>query len=306
MNEMGDEKRKRLRDIQRRYYYRHREEKLAKLKQYRSTERGKAKTKEWKLQNADKIKQQGKEYAKKHRSERLKYEREYRKKNRERMRAVERSRISKDPERQRNRQREWRKDNEGKLKQRYLDNRDEIIARVKKRSISKQGREMRRAYANRKREHIRERFREWYNKNRDILKKKAAIKLAEKRKDPKFVNKLRRQARASAKRFYAAHPELVRFQYNRRKALAAKYEDKNGALAAFYRYVKNEEHVFCYYCEEEIPKGRHRHVDHIIPIARDGPHVIENVCSCCHWCNSSKGKKLLSEWKRPGQMFLCI
>ena len=41
-------------------------------------------------------------------------------------------------------------------------------------------------------------------------------------------------------------------------------------------------------------------VDHIIPLARGGTHSIGNLTSSCRSCNSSKGSKLLIEWKRDG------
>jgi 5-methylcytosine-specific restriction endonuclease McrA len=51
----------------------------------------------------------------------------------------------------------------------------------------------------------------------------------------------------------------------------------------------------CTYCGQ--PGGE---VDHIIPLARGGSHSIGNLTSSCRKCNSSKGMKLLIEWKRDG------
>ena len=47
----------------------------------------------------------------------------------------------------------------------------------------------------------------------------------------------------------------------------------------------------CVYCGEYSNT-----VDHIMPIARGGLHVIENLVPACGKCNGSKNAKLLTEW----------
>jgi|SRR5688572_5416255 len=51
--------------------------------------------------------------------------------------------------------------------------------------------------------------------------------------------------------------------------------------------------VWCTYCTNAPATA----ADHIIPIARGGLDVPENVTPVCQPCNSSKGAKLLSEWR---------
>jgi hypothetical protein len=50
----------------------------------------------------------------------------------------------------------------------------------------------------------------------------------------------------------------------------------------------------CNYCgDAEGPFA----VDHIIPVTRAGSNNLENLCVSCKPCNSSKGDKLVSEWR---------
>jgi 5-methylcytosine-specific restriction endonuclease McrA/predicted nucleic acid-binding Zn ribbon protein len=51
----------------------------------------------------------------------------------------------------------------------------------------------------------------------------------------------------------------------------------------------------CAYCGE--PGST---MDHVVPLIRGGPHTIENVVPACSRCNSSKGSKLMSEWRSNG------
>lgn len=38
-------------------------------------------------------------------------------------------------------------------------------------------------------------------------------------------------------------------------------------------------------------------LDHILPLSRGGTHSVGNMLSLCRGCNSSKGNRLLSEWR---------
>lgn len=50
----------------------------------------------------------------------------------------------------------------------------------------------------------------------------------------------------------------------------------------------------CNYCKDEDGPFE---VDHIIPVTRGGSHDLTNLCVACKPCNSSKGDRLLSEWR---------
>lgn len=48
----------------------------------------------------------------------------------------------------------------------------------------------------------------------------------------------------------------------------------------------------CQYCQNSFDT-----IDHVIPLTRGGDNMITNLVPCCRSCNSSKGTKLLAEWK---------
>lgn len=52
----------------------------------------------------------------------------------------------------------------------------------------------------------------------------------------------------------------------------------------------------CVYCGS----GEGLTVDHVIPLARGGSNELSNLATCCGPCNSSKGARLLSEWRGRG------
>ena len=53
----------------------------------------------------------------------------------------------------------------------------------------------------------------------------------------------------------------------------------------------------CHYCKENIPP-KELTMDHIVPIVRGGLSSKGNIVTACKECNTSKGHKLLYEWKR--------
>lgn len=55
----------------------------------------------------------------------------------------------------------------------------------------------------------------------------------------------------------------------------------------------------CAYCPAALASGFH--LDHIVPLARGGHHAIGNLAPACPDCNLSKGKLLLTEWRKRRQ-----
>lgn len=50
----------------------------------------------------------------------------------------------------------------------------------------------------------------------------------------------------------------------------------------------------CAYCGRE---AKHT-IDHLVPLSRGGEHSPRNVIPVCHWCNTSKGARLIWEWPK--------
>lgn len=48
----------------------------------------------------------------------------------------------------------------------------------------------------------------------------------------------------------------------------------------------------CFYCGHKSS-----HLDHVVPLIKGGSHSIGNLVAACQFCNLSKGKKFLSEWR---------
>ncbi len=73
----------------------------------------------------------------------------------------------------------------------------------------------------------------------------------------------------------------------------------NGAYLVTKKEIFKLRQSPCFYCGE---KGQST-IDHIIPIARGGTHSIGNLVAACGFCNSSKSKLTITEWKKRRQAF---
>lgn len=60
------------------------------------------------------------------------------------------------------------------------------------------------------------------------------------------------------------------------------------------RYIYRRDGYVCTYCGDENGPFE---VDHVVPVTRGGSNAPDNLCVACKPCNSSKGDRLLSEWR---------
>ena len=95
--------------------------------------------------------------------------------------------------------------------------------------------------------------------------------------------------REATKKYYLANPEVKRALERKRKA--RKHDN-----SIFYISTKELKRLYagpCSYCGSSGEMT----LDHVVPISRGGVHGVSNLVPACNPCNSSKGQKVLIEWK---------
>jgi 5-methylcytosine-specific restriction endonuclease McrA len=108
------------------------------------------------------------------------------------------------------------------------------------------------------------------------------------------VRRNRASERARLRAWRAAHPEKERAISQRRRARMYAASGRGFATEADFMLACEAWGWACPYCrcdEGEVT------LDHIVPLSRGGSHHVYNLVPCCKACNSSKGAKLLSEWR---------
>lgn len=166
--------------------------------------------------------------------------------------------------------------------------------------------EWQRQYEQENKEACRATAKSWKSKNIEHVRKKAR-EYANRRylRDTDLL-------KARAKAFVEKHPEKVAarrkaYRYNNRdKCMAANSKRISAIQAAtignpdeiktLVKAWNSDPNTCCYYCAAPV-YGTKFHVDHIIPISRNGAHHIDNLCPACVLCNLTKHDKLVSEWR---------
>jgi hypothetical protein len=135
-----------------------------------------------------------------------------------------------------------------------------------------------RAYQHRNREKINA------SSRASFARRKEKIKLRNKERKQANPEKFKVQSSKAQKLYWKRHPERVLLQNRRRHAR------KKGVLSK----VITEQQIFdlhvkqrgrCAICRKLISKW---HTDHIVPLAKDGPHEIKNIQLLCQPCNQKK------------------
>lgn len=98
--------------------------------------------------------------------------------------------------------------------------------------------------------------------------------------------------------YFRANPELVAAVNARRRKRAR--ASKSHFTAQDVRQRLRSQNGKCWWCGVKV-KGEY-HVDHIIPLAREGSNGPENICISCPSCNLSKSAKMPWEFQ-DGRLF---
>lgn len=103
---------------------------------------------------------------------------------------------------------------------------------------------------------------------------------------------------ATVRKYRRDHPDRTRVhQVNagaRRRMRAGPHHGRHGLTVDDLRMLRVVYGDCCVYCGESAAT-----IDHVVPLARGGEHVVGNLVPACSDCNRSKKDKLLSEWSGP-------
>lgn len=175
-------------------------------------------------------------------------------------------------------------------------------------------------------DYMREYKRRWLGRNPDARERLRAYRRQYRAEHPdKLEEQRRRRARAQGLRRNRAYAEAIRLSvapfckrsassyrkgcrcpdcleagrayarehYAQRRTPA--YRCKRAAITwQQIDQLKQEHGGLCFYCG-----GSADTIDHVIPLSRGGQDPIDNLVPACRSCNSSKGQKLVAEWRGP-------
>lgn len=94
--------------------------------------------------------------------------------------------------------------------------------------------------------------------------------------------------RARSRAWFKAHPEIRAVYGSQRRA---RIRAANGKVSASEWVVIQA--TFGHRCAYCWADGKKLTMDHVVPLIRGGVHRAENIVPACHFCNASKGSKIL-------------
>jgi len=117
--------------------------------------------------------------------------------------------------------------------------------------------------------------------------------------------KNKEKQKSQSREWHRKNRHLRLFYGHKYRALKRKYAHNLKQIKEYFLRVRSKPTFTCYYCEKTIPSSM-VHFDHIFPLSKGGHHAVENLCTSCRSCNSSKRDKLLGIWIKRGQQVFAL
>lgn len=157
-------------------------------------------------------------------------------------------------------------------------------------------------YRNEKKEHINLLRKIKYAQNAD----KICLKNREKYKENS--NKIKEYNR----KWYASHKEYFskknkKYSIENKEYIYLKNRKRNKKIVGNnipqdqINILLSQHEDKCFYCKIEVKAGYNLHLDHKIPLSKDGNHTIENLVPSCKTCNLQKGTQTDEEFLKRKQ-----
>lgn len=92
--------------------------------------------------------------------------------------------------------------------------------------------------------------------------------------------------------------------YNaKRRSRQECFKEDRKKIAEFLSRIKTSPQCECYYCKHVLHVSC-MHIDHVIPLSKNGFHSTSNLAMSCPGCNTRKNALMPSEFSVNGQSFL--
>lgn len=141
-----------------------------------------------------------------------------------------------------------------------------------------------REYVKKNKDKVRQARKEYYEKNREKI-------LAHNRL---YNQENKEKISARNKSYYESHKEDFLFKARERKKKIKETKDGTITKEALDCMYEQQFHK-CDYCGANLDELG-KHLDHILPLAKDGTHTLSNVHWVCPRCNLSKNDQTEEEW----------
>lgn len=97
------------------------------------------------------------------------------------------------------------------------------------------------------------------------------------------------------RRYRRNNPEIIQsIKTRRRYSEISQYTISSRDLHRLVLLSDNK----CSYCKTDFTTSNIVNWDHVVPLSRGGKHSIGNLAPSCRKCNTSKGNRYLTEWKK--------